>query len=118
MARRHTYATTISFGGDTPTAELEVEFSYTVVWGAPEQGPTYASGGQPADPDEIDDIKVVSVNERPSGWSEYQSDADVAETLIEALSEDDYARMLEEASEAEAPDPDDSRDRMFDEGRF
>lgn len=41
-----TYAGTLSWGGDEPTAELEVEWSYTVLWGAPATGPTYACGGR------------------------------------------------------------------------
>lgn len=29
--------------------------------GCPEQGPTYASGGQPAEPDCVEDVEIVSV---------------------------------------------------------
>ena len=38
MSKRYTYATTLNWGGDTPTAEIEVEVSYTVAWGSAETG--------------------------------------------------------------------------------
>ena len=37
---------------------IEVEITYTFTPGAPEQGPTYSSGGQPADPDEVEFVSV------------------------------------------------------------
>lgn len=114
----YTYETTISFGGDTPTAELDVRFSFTVSWGTPETPPCYAHGGLPADPDEVDDIRVVAVNGLPSGWSDHQSDAGVADTLINALTEDDYARMLEEAIEADASDYEAYQEMLADERRM
>lgn len=58
------YSTTLSLsiGGDTPTWEGEATVCYSVTWGAPEKGPTYACGGQPADPDEIDAITVTHID--------------------------------------------------------
>ena len=53
---RYRYATCLSWGGDEPTAELEVEVSYTVAWGRPETPPAYDHGGLPADPDEITNL--------------------------------------------------------------
>ena len=34
---RYTYATTLSWGGDEPTAEVEVEVSFSIAWGRPAQ---------------------------------------------------------------------------------
>lgn len=41
--------------------EVEVELSGTFLPGCPEQGPTYASGGQPAEPDSMEDVEVTSM---------------------------------------------------------
>lgn len=115
---RYTYATTINFGGDTPTAELEVEFSFTVVWGCPAQ--TYGPPEKcwPADPDEVDDIQVISVEGKRSGWSKHESDADFAETLINRLSERDRVAMLEEAAETCVGDHDAAMEARWEERRM
>ena len=102
MSNRYTYATTLSFGGDIPTAEFEVEFAYSVSWGRA----AYTAGPPekcyPADPSEIDDVAVLSVEGKTSGWSDYESDADFADTLINRLRDRDYELMLEQAAEREA----------------
>lgn len=105
MTRRFTYATTLSWENEfeTVTGELEVEFSYVFTAGAPEQGPTYACGGQPADPDEIDDIRVERIEGKPRPWGhEWQSDDAYADMLIEHLSDRDHEAMLIEAGECAA----------------
>lgn len=117
MSRRCTYTASFSVGGDIPTWEGEVEFSYLVSWGAPEQGPTYASGGQPADPDEIDDLRVEAIDGRKSGWSEYQSDAEVAQDMAERLTDDDYAAMLTEAQEQAVADHDAAMEARWEDRR-
>lgn len=43
------------------SADVEVEITFTFLKGAPEQGPSYASGGQPADPDEIEFVSAKAV---------------------------------------------------------
>lgn len=43
--------------------EIEVEITFTFLRGAPERGPSYASGGQPADPDEIELVSAVPVRD-------------------------------------------------------
>jgi hypothetical protein len=40
----------------------DVEVTYSVTWGAPETPPAYAHGGLPADPDEIDDLRLRSID--------------------------------------------------------
>ena len=54
MKRTYSIATNCPFGYDGTL----VVVVYTVSWGAPEQGPSYASGGQPADPDEVELVRV------------------------------------------------------------
>lgn len=39
--------------------EAEYEVVYKVTWGSPEQGPSYSSGGQPADPDEVEFVSIT-----------------------------------------------------------
>lgn len=60
----HTTTLSLSLGGDVPTWEGEATVTYSVVWGAPETGPTYACGGTPADPDEVNDITVTHIDGR------------------------------------------------------
>lgn len=107
MSRSFTYAATLTWGGDIQTGEAEVECSYTVTWGAPEQGPSYASGGQPADPDEIDDVRILRVDGKP--WpvdmsSGHQTAAQDHEMLIEKLLADCYDDMIAEAVEWDTDD--------------
>jgi hypothetical protein len=118
--RRYHYACTLSWGGDEPTAELEIECSYTVAWGAPEKGPSYGSGGQPADPDEIDDIKIVSVDGKP--WPVdlsygFMSDAATHNLLEEKLLADHEDWMVRHATDQDDADRDEAADRRFREVR-
>lgn len=66
MSRRYTYATCLNWGGDEPTAEIEVEVSYTVAWGSAETG----RFGPPEDydpgsPDAVEDLRVEKIDGRP-----------------------------------------------------
>lgn len=45
----------------TTSFEVEVNVTGTFLPGCPEQGPTYACGGQPAEPDSMEDVEVVSL---------------------------------------------------------
>jgi len=62
MKNYHHVSFSMSLGGDEPTWEGEVTVVYRVIWGAQERGPTYDCGGTPADPDEIADIIVTSID--------------------------------------------------------
>jgi hypothetical protein len=109
MSRRFSYTTTLEWGGDTPSAEIEVTVSYLVTWGAPEQGPSYASGGQPADPDEIDDIRLERVEGKARPWGMgygYITDDEFAADCVEMIggSEHHLESMLIEAAERDADD--------------
>lgn len=54
MTRRYTYATSLGWGGDEPTAEIDVTLSYAVDW------------GQTA---EVSDLRVEAIDERPADAS-------------------------------------------------
>lgn len=105
MAQRYTYAACLTWGGDIQTGEAEVECSYTVSWGRPATGPTYDSGGDPADPDEIDGVRILTVDGKP--WPVdmsygYQTPAQDHEMLVDKLLSDHYDEMLSEAVETDA----------------
>lgn len=107
--RRYTYFTTLNWGGDTPTAEIEVEVSYLVAPGCPEQGPSYASGGEPASDPEIDDIRLEKVEGKLRPWGMgygYISDDEFATDCVEKIegSEAILADMLTSAFEQAAED--------------
>lgn len=104
---------TISAYGIDPETfypEVEIEFGYTP--GYPETGPSYASGGEPAAPDEIEvhSVKVIKdegVDMPPEWWRE-QAQA--------WLDDRGYDLACEEARSDNEPDPDYLRDRMRDDG--
>jgi hypothetical protein len=90
--------------------DIEVDVDYAVTWGAPETPPAYAHGGLPADPDEIDDVKVLKVDGR-------EPTAHEARELSDHIANSYDAELLEHAAgqDAEGPDPDDLRDQAFDD---
>lgn len=59
MTTKHKLWATIPHGDPDIGAEIECEITFTFLKGAPEQGPSYASGGQPADPDEIEFVSAA-----------------------------------------------------------
>jgi hypothetical protein len=124
MSRRYTYVSTLNWGGDIPTAEVEVEVSYTVAWGSPETGnygppENYDPGSAPL----VEDIRLEKVEGKPRPWDMgcgFLSDDEFATECVEKIegSERDLEAMINEASEAEearGADPDDARDRERDD---
>ena len=103
MSRRYTYAASLSFGGDAPTAELEVEVDFTVEWGSPESG----RSGRPEDydpgsPSIVEDIKVLKINGRSGPFEKATVDA-----IVDALETGLHDEMLEAAEgQIEAGRPD------------
>lgn len=58
---RHTLHTCLPYGDPDLGAEVELRITFTCLFGAPAQGPSYYSGGQPADPDEIEFVSCVKM---------------------------------------------------------
>lgn len=107
MSSRYTYACTLSWGGDTPTAEVEVEVSYTVAWGSPETG-NYGppEDYDPGSPSVVEDIRLEKVEGKPRPWDMgygYLSDDDFAQECIEKIDNSDWRleEMIREAAETE-----------------
>jgi len=100
------YACTLSWGGDEPTAEIEVECSYSVAWGSPESG----RFGPPEDYDPgagdvVEDIKILTVGGKPwpvdLSWG-FQTEAQDHAMLVDKLESECGDFMLAGASEEEA----------------
>jgi hypothetical protein len=124
MARRYTYACTLSFGqdGEPGYTEIEVEVSYSVSPGCPEQGPSYDSGGQPGEDPMVEDIRLEKVEgeARPwaMGWGNITDD-EFATDCIENIEGSDrhLEAMLNEASEEEADREDAARESQYEARR-
>jgi hypothetical protein len=109
MARRYTYATCLSWGGDTPTAEVEVEVSFSVAWGSPGSGRPYYGPPENYDegsPSEVEDIRLEKVEGKPRPWGMYSgyvaNEDDQFESEVVEMLEGHHAEMIAEASEVEA----------------
>lgn len=124
MARRYTYAASLSWGGDEPTAELEVEVSFSVAWGQPESG----RFGRPEDYDPgaasvVEDIRVEKINDLPTdeylkrGGGEYMPGETVRQ-IIDKLEMDHEQDMLVEAAEDDAARRDSYLEAEADERRL
>ena len=104
MARRYAYACNLSWGGDTPTAELDdVEVTFSVAWG---------------DPSEVEDIRVERIDGRPAAdylRGDYFPGCGMA-AIVDKLEMDHEDRMLDAASQEEAERRADDLDRR-DEAR-
>lgn len=109
MARRYTYACTLSWGGDEPTAEVEVEVSYSVAWGSSASG--HFGPPEHYDPgagDVVEDIRLETVEGKPRPWGMYygyiaNEDDQFATDCIEKIEGSDHhlEAMIIEASEHE-----------------
>jgi hypothetical protein len=124
MARRYTYGASLSWGGDTPTAELECEVSYTVAWGSPESG----RFGRPEDYDPgsasvVEDIRVETIDGLPladalkRGGGEYMP-GETVRSIIEKLEMDHEADMIAAAVEDDAARRDSYLEGLADERRL
>lgn len=121
MARRYTYATTLSWGGDEPTAELEVEVSFSVAWGSPGTPTPYLGPVENYDPGSgsvIEDIRVETVESMERPWRLHPGGDDaLAAEIIAKLEMDHEDEMLAEASEEEAADADEAAERRYEAAR-
>jgi hypothetical protein len=116
MSRRYTYATCLSWGGDEPTAELEVEVSFSVAWGSPESG----RFGPPENYDPgsgsvVEDIRVEKIDGLPvTQWeaesTEYMPGSTV-EAILQKLEMDHEEEMISGATQ----DDDAARDSYLEQ---
>lgn len=103
MSRRFTYAASLSFGGDEPTAELEAEVDFTVDWGSPESG----RSGPPEDydpgsPSTVEDIRVLKIDGRSEPFEKATVDAIVA--VLEDGLHDEMIQAATDQIEAGRPE--------------
>jgi hypothetical protein len=114
MTRRYTYETNIEVSsGDDCGPDFDVKVSFVVIPGEPETGPSYACGGAPANPAEIDDIRLETVNGKPRPWGMYDGwikdeDAEFEATIVSLLENGDrhWGAMMQEVAEADEADRD------------
>lgn len=100
MTKRYRYGASLSWGGDTPTAELEVEVTFSVSWGSPETG----RSGRPEDydcgsPSIVEDIRVETIDGRPpseQAMHEYVP-GETVRMIIDKLEMDHEADMIDSA---------------------
>lgn len=115
MTRYHTVThLSLMAGAD----ETEVGVSYVVHWGRPETPPSYCHGGMPADPDEIDDVRVDTIDGKTRPWNVaggLVSDEQVNDHIVGLLDEGDLNTAALEQEAARGLDPDDARDRRRDD---
>lgn len=121
MTRAYTYACELSWGGDVPTAELEITCSYAVAWGSPECGQMGPPEDyDPGSGDTVEDIKILTVGGEP--WPVdlsygFQTPAQDHEMLVDKLESDHTDAMVAEAHEVEAAREDDAADDRFERMR-
>ena len=103
-----TYTITTTHQPDEEEMELRIHFTF--IPGCPARGPSYASGGEPACPAEVEFDRV----ERQSGsaWLPAPEFDEWAEDWLQTLG---YDAAIAEAEASNAPDPDDERDRRWDD---
>lgn len=93
---------------ESANVQIEIEFSY--VPGRPESGPSFSSGGEPADPAEVEFISARLIDGDGLAPSKEQVD----EWAQDWLDDKGYDAACEMAAFERAPDPDAARDRAID----
>jgi hypothetical protein len=83
--------------------ELDAIIVFTFSPGAPERGPSYASGGEPAEAPEIE-IKKITLCIDPPNMNKSEAWIDAPDWLGRLLSDDDelFLQMCEHAADVEA----------------
>jgi hypothetical protein len=78
--KAHTFAFTAYIYRGRSGREYPVEVTYSVTPGCPEQGPTYACGGQPAEPDVVEIVSAVIQGDTydltAEEWDQLQDEAE------------------------------------------
>lgn len=93
--------------------DVDYVITFDYVRGAPAQGPSYSSGGQPADPAEISFVSIT-----PDA-GDHGAFSDMAQSGLEDWAQlwldDHYDECIELAEQDNQPDPDDARDARIDD---
>jgi hypothetical protein len=111
MSTRRKLVTTIGYGDPDLGAEIEVEIAFEHTPGAPEQGPSYASGGQPADPAEIEFVSARHmVNGKPAPFLVFP---EMQQEWLDDLARDWLESDEGESAAYEAVADDDERGREY-----
>lgn len=117
MARHYTTTLSLSIGGDVPTWEGEATVCFSVCWGRAETPPSYSHGGLPADPDEVEDITVIAIDDQPIAARLHgRFEAETLETHIEC-NDRLVSDLLTYAREIEADDYAEAMDRIYEDRR-
>lgn len=97
MARRYTFTSCVSFGtdGEADYCELDATVSYEMVWGsAPDPW-----GDDPGSGDQIDDLRLEAVDDRP-----FTGSATYAAMILDEIERTCEADMIVSAHEAAGDD--------------
>ena len=97
MAKRYTFTTCLSFGtdGEADFCELDVTVSFAFTPGRAAAPPAYDHGGLPADPPEIDDIRVELIDGRPVTAGEWET----IDAILDQFATGDFDDLLIEVVE-------------------
>lgn len=87
---------------DDEAEEIECTIHFTYSPGQPERGPTYACGGTPPEPAEVEVDRVDPSSPEIVAWA------------MKYMQGDGYYRACEQAADDMQPDPDDARDAGLD----
>ena len=97
MTKRYTFTTCLSFGtdGEADFCELDVTVSFAFTPGRAAAPPAYDHGGLPADPPEIDDIRVELIDGRPVTAGEWET----IDAILDQFATGDFDDRLIEVTE-------------------
>jgi hypothetical protein len=97
MAKRYTFTTCLSFGtdGEADFCELDATVSFAFTPGRAAAPPAYDHGGLPADPPEIDDIRVELIDGRPVT----AGDGETIDAILDQFATGDFDDLLIEVVE-------------------
>ncbi len=97
MSKRYTFTTCLSFGtdGEADFCELDATVSFAFTPGRAAAPPAYDHGGLPADPPEIDDIRVELIDGRPVT----AGDGETIDAILDQFATGDFDDLLIEVVE-------------------
>jgi hypothetical protein len=97
MSKRYTFSTCLMFGtdGEADFCELDVTVSFAFTPGRAAAPPAYDHGGLPADPPEIDDIRVELIDGRPVT----AGDGETIDAILDQFATGDFDDLLIEVVE-------------------